>query len=83
MPSTRCISRLTQAMLTQQQRPTKMGFMPLFTSLTMLVFRPIAAIAMTIKNLLSVLNGTNTLAGTPAAVQTVLMTDASTKKRIK
>ena len=70
-------------MQTQQHRPTKMGFVPLLTSLMILVLRPMAAIAMTIKNLLSVLKGVNTLPGTPAAVQTVVITEASTKKRIK
>ena len=33
-------------MLTQQQRPTRIGFVPLLINLMRLVFRPIAAIAM-------------------------------------
>ena len=43
---------------------------------------PIAAIAITIKNLDSVLSGVNTPAGTPTVVHTVVMMDASTKYRI-
>lgn len=43
-------------MLIQQQKPRNIGFAPLFTSLTMLVFIPIAAIAITMRNLLSVLS---------------------------
>lgn len=36
----------------QQQKPRRIGFPPLFTNLTIFVFRPIAAIARIIKNLL-------------------------------
>ena len=52
MPSTCCMTRLTADMPIQQQNPIKIGFPPDFTSLTMLVFRPITAIAIMIKNLL-------------------------------
>ena len=41
------------AMATQQQKPMKMGLPPVFTSFTMSVFRPMAAMAMTMKNLLA------------------------------
>ena len=83
IPSTRCIARLTHAMPTQQHSPIRIGLPPVRTSLTILVFRPIAAIAMTIKNLDSALNGEKAAAGMPAAVQTVVTTDASTKNRMK
>ena len=63
MPSKCCISRLTPAIPIQQQSPIKIGFPPVFTSLMMLVFRPIAAIAMTIKNLLISFKGFVTAAG--------------------
>lgn len=63
----------------QQHRPTKIGFPPLLISFTILVLSPIAAIAITIKNLLSVLNGTNTLLGTPSDEHTVVIIEARTK----
>ena len=74
--------QLTPAMATQQQKPMKIGLPPVLTSFTILVFMPIAAIAITIKNLDSVLSGVNTPAGTPTVVHTVVMMDASTKYRI-
>ena len=37
-------------MLTQQQKPSKIGLPPFFTRLTMFVFRPIAPIAIAMKN---------------------------------
>ena len=73
---------LTHAIATQQQKPMKIGLPPVLTSFTILVFMPIAAIAITIKNLDSVLSGVNTPAGTPTVVHTVVMMDASTKYRI-
>ena len=73
---------LTHAIATQQQNPMKIGLPPVLTSFTILVFMPIAAIAITIKNLDSVLSGVNTPAGTPTVVHTVVMMDASTKYRI-
>ena len=60
MPKTVCMPRLTAAMATQQQKPVKIGFPPVLTSCTMLVFIPTAAMAMMIKNLLSSLKGANT-----------------------
>ena len=79
-PITCCIPRLTAVIPAQQQKPVKIGFPPVLMSLTMLVFRPIAAIAMTIKNLLSVLSGSVTAAG---RANTVVTTEASTKNRTK
>ena len=43
------------------------------------MFRPTAHMAITIRNLLSVLSGVNTLADTPALTQMVVITDASRK----
>ena len=48
-------------------------------NLTILVFKPTAVIASTMKNLLNVFNGVNMSADTPTDVATVVMTDASTK----
>ena len=70
-------------MPTQQQKPIRIGFPPDFTSLMILVLRPIAAIAITIKNLLIVLKGENALSGTPNDVAIVVISEAAMKKRIK
>ena len=50
IPRRCCMPKLTAAMPTQQQAPMKMGLPPVRTSLTMFVLKPIAAMAMTIKN---------------------------------
>lgn len=52
-PSTRCSVRLTIVMAIQQTNPSAIGLPPVLTSFTTSVFIPIAAIAITIKNLLS------------------------------
>ena len=70
-------------MATQQQKPIRIGFPPVRTSFTILVFRPIAAIAMIMKNLESSLKGEKTEASTPRETDTVVITEASTKKRMK
>ena len=72
--------RLTQAMPIQQHKPMKIGLPPVFTSLTMSVLKPIAAIAITMKNFDSVLMGAVTATG---SANTVVMTLANTKNRIK
>lgn len=48
-----CKRRLTVAIATQQQNPNKIGFPPFLTNLIRSVLRPMALIAITIKNLLS------------------------------
>ena len=53
IPRRRCISRLVQAIPAQQHRPVKSGLPPVFTSLIISVLRPMAAIAIIIKNLLT------------------------------
>ena len=83
IPNTCCIRRLTKAMLIQQHRPTAIGLPPLLASFMILVLSPIAAIAITIKNLLRVLSGENMLFGTPNEVHTVVITEANIKKRMK
>ena len=80
MPKTVCMPRLTAAMATQQQKPVKIGFPPVLTSCTMLVFIPTAAMAMMMRNLLRSFSGPVTLAG---SWHTVVMTAASTKKSTK
>ena len=57
-----------------------MGLPPLFTSLTMLVFSPMAPIAITIKNLLSSFNGWVISAG---SWNTVVTTEASTQRKAR
>ena len=58
----------------------KIGWAPLFTSLTIFVFNPIAAIAITIKNLLRSLIGAVIL---PGRLKTVVITEARIKNKIK
>ena len=85
-----CIPRLVREIPIQQQRPMKIGFPPDLTSFTISVLRPIAAIAITIKNLLTCFisekNPRITVAAVPAMIpaeimywNTVVMTDAPTK----
>jgi len=72
----RCIPRLTQAIPSQQQKPIKIGFPPVLISFIIFVFRPIADIDITIKNLLRFLIGAVISTG---RLNTVVTTDASTK----
>lgn len=83
IPSTTCIPRLTAAMATQQQNPIRMGLPPVFTSLTTLVFKPMAAMAIMMKNLLCCLKGLKKEASTPRETQKVVTTEASRKNKIK
>ena len=48
-----CINKLTTIIPTQQNDPSNIGFPPVFINLTISVLRPIAPIAITIKNLLT------------------------------
>ena len=79
IPSIFCITRLTHVIPAQQQAPMKIGFPPVFISFTTLVFSPIAPIAMTMKNLLSVFRGLKIPAGTPKYTATVVITEAATQ----
>ena len=83
IPRMCCITRLTPDMPSQQQKPINIGFAPDLISFTILVFKPIAAIAIMMKNLLSSLSGEKKLFGTPRETETVVITEARTKKMIK
>ena len=74
--------RLTSVIPAQQAAPMTIGFPPVRISFTMSLFKPIAAIAMTMKNFDRFLSGTNTSVLTPACTQTVVITEAKTKYRI-
>ena len=63
----------------QQQNPRNSGLLPVFMSLTILLFRPMAAMAMTIMNLLSSLSGVKISADTPALRAMVVINDAIMK----
>lgn len=67
-------------MPTQQQKPVNMGLAPVFTSFTMFVLSPIAAIAIIIRNLLKSFSGAVVSDGRR---NTVVTMEASTKKRTK
>ena len=69
-------------MPTQQQNPRIIGFPPVFINLIIFVFRPIAAIARTIKNLLNSLTGLKIAISAPAETAIVVITDARIKYRI-
>ena len=70
-------------MPTQQTPPRSKGFPPVFTSFTISVFNPMAAIAITIKNLLSVFSGAKNAEETPKFVATVVITLAKTNHKMK
>ena len=78
-----CSIRLTQVMPAQHEAPIIMGLPPVFISLTILLFRPIAAIARVIMNLLSSLSGSNAEDGTPLFIHIVVTNAAPIKKSIK
>ena len=80
IPRICCIPRLTSAIPTQQQKPVKMGLPPVFISLTIFVFRPMAAIAMMMRNLLRSLSGAVTSAG---SWKSVVIMEARTKNNTK
>ena len=67
----------------QQASPIRSGLPPVLTSLTKSVLRPIAAIAIMIKNLESSLNGVKNSAEIQAEMETVVMTEAAIKYRMK
>ena len=55
----------------------RMGLPPDFTRCTTSVFRPMAAMAMTMKNFDSVLSGSNSAGSAPADAAAVVMTEAA------
>ena len=79
IPSMCCMIRLTAVIPAQQQNPKVRGLPPVFMSLTMSVLRPMAAMARTMKNLLSSLRGENTDISIPADTHTVVIMEAAIK----
>ena len=71
--------RLVIVIPAQQHAPRRIGLPPVLISLTMLLLRPIAAIAMMMQNLLSSLSGAKIPAGTPELRATVVITEARMK----
>ena len=63
----------------QQHAPMKIGFPPVFMSFTRLVLSPMAAMARTMKNLLSSLMGWKKAMGTPALRAMVVRMEAAMK----
>ena len=82
-PRKYCIIKLTMVMLIQQTKPSNNGFPPVLTSFTILVFKPIAAIAITMKNLLSSFIGLNIDSEKPICTAKVVIMDAAIKNKIK
>ena len=70
-------------MPSQQQDPIKSGFPPVFTNVIISLLSPTAAIAITIRNLLSVFSGVNTDALIPNLSAIVVISDAAIKYKIK
>lgn len=79
IPSTCCIRRLVPVMPIQQQKPRNKGLPPVLINLIIFVFKPIALMARTMKNLLKVFNGVNTSADTPKCKAVVVITEARIK----
>lgn len=79
IPMTCCIKRLIRVMPIQQQAPRSIGFPPERISFGRLLFRPMAAMAMTIRNLDSSFNGAKRLASAPSMMHTVVKTEARIK----
>lgn len=75
--------RLTVVIPIQQLAPIRIGLPPVFTNFTISVFNPMAAIAMTMKNLLNSLKGLKKDVGIPKFTATVVIMDAAIKYRIK
>ena len=76
------MARLTTVIPTQQDAPRRIGFPPDLISFTTLLFNPIAAIAMMIKNLDNSFSGAKTSALTPKLIHTVVMIAAMMKYKM-
>ena len=74
------MDRLTRVIPIQQHNPKRIGFIPVFTSVTRFVLVPMAAMAIMIKNLLKSFSGPVTAAG---RWNTVVSTEARRKNRTK
>ena len=79
MPIRVCIPRLVRMMAIQQMAPRTMDFPLDLIIVTRFVLRPIALMAMTIRNLESSLRGVKKLLDTPREVRRVVRRDARIK----
>ena len=79
MPIRVCIPRVVRMMAIQQMAPRRMDFPLDLTIATRLVLRPIALMAMTIRNLESSLRGVKKLLDTPREVSSVVRREARIK----
>mgnify|MGYP001763616064 CR=1 FL=1 len=79
MPIRVCIPRLVRIMAIQQMAPRTMDFPLDLTIATRLVLRPIALMAMIMRNLESCLRGVKELLDTPREVRRVVRRDARIK----
>lgn len=73
------MNKLIQAIHIQQIKPKIIGLPPFLINLTTLVFKPIATIARTIKNLLNSLKDVKKSAETPILIANVVIMEANTK----
>ena len=74
-----CINREVRATAKEQEKPRSRGLPPVFTNFTISVFKPIAAIAIMIKNLLKFLSGVKKDALTPKLSAIVVIIEAKMK----
>ena len=79
MPIRVCIPRLVRMMAIQQMAPRTMDFPLDLIIVTRFVLRPIALMAMTIRNLESSLRGVKKLLDTPREVSSVVRREARIK----
>ena len=79
VPINACMPRLVRMMAIQQRAPRRMDFPLDLTMATRFVLRPIALMAMTIRNLESCLRGVKKLLDTPREVRKVVKREARIK----
>ena len=79
MPIRVCTPRLVRMMAIQQMAPRRMDFPLDLIIVTRFVLRPIALMAMTIRNLESSLRGVKKLLDTPREVSSVVRREARIK----
>ena len=79
IPNNFCINRHIAVIPNQQHAPIINGFPPVLINFTISVFSPIAAIAVTMKNLLKIFMGVKISGESPNEIQIVVIIDASIK----
>ena len=79
VPINACMPRLVRMMAIQQRAPRRMDFPLDLTMATRFVLRPMALMAMMIKNLESCLRGVKKLLDTPREVRRVVKREARMK----